>query len=140
MNEGLDSPSNVNGVGIARPLRSGWVIAQCFGLVRQFGSTLIWASVVGFLIREAGRTLRAYAGRTSIANVILSLSAHVNITVVISVTLAGVTSLLWGWEIRRHRRTRERLTGRITKLELLIDPGRKSSLLTPLGTTREGDL
>jgi hypothetical protein len=111
-------------------------------LVRQFGNTAIWASVVIYLIRATADTVKAFAGRTSDANFnfVVALAAHLNATVVGSVTLTGVTSCLWALEYRRHRKTRQRLTARITDLELRLNPNRTSSQLTTEGTTRTGDL
>lgn len=140
MTDGVDSRSKVDNEGIRPAITGRWVLAQIFGLLRQFGGTLIWVLFLVYLTREIGQTLRAYAGHTSIANLIFSLSAHVSFTVALSLTLAVSSTVLWLLELNRHRKTRERLTARITQLELQIDPGRKSSLLTSRGTTREGDL
>ena len=92
-----------------------------------------------FLIRETAETFQAFAGRTSVANVILGMAAHLNATVAVSVTLTVTTGLLYALEYRRHRKTRERLTARVTELEKLIDPNRTSSSLTREGMTRSGD-
>ena len=121
---------------------SAWrlLVTQIVGLIRQFGSTLIWAGVVVYLIQVAGTTIRAFAGQTSIANLVVALAGHLSIRIAVTVSLAGVTGALWGLEYRRHRKTRERLTKRITYLETLIDPKRLSSKLTSEGTTRIGDL
>jgi len=108
--------------------------------MRQFGSTIIWAGVAIYLIHELAATTRAFAGRASAASFIVDLAAHLNASVVGSVSVAGVTSILWANEYRRHRKTRERLTGRITMLELKIDPNRSSSGLTTQGTTHSRDL
>jgi hypothetical protein len=113
---------------------------QAMTLLRQFGSTLIWASVVAYLIHETADSVKAFAGRTSVANFVVALAAHLNATIMGSVTLTGMTSGLWAFEYRRHRKTRERLTGRITALEKKLDSGRESSELTTEGTTRIGDL
>jgi hypothetical protein len=117
-----------------------WLAAQAVSLLRQFGSQILWVSLLAYLIRESADTFQAFVGRTSSANVILGVAAGVNITVAISVTVSLAASALWLLEYKRHRRTRERLTGRITDLELKLDPGRTSSLLTRQGTTRRGDL
>lgn len=113
---------------------------QLFGLVRQFGGTLVWAGVLVYLIHESAVTVQAFAGRTSITNLVLDLAGHLNATVTSSVSLSGIASILWALEHRRHRKTRERLTGRITALEMRLDPNRSSSELTTEGTTRSRDL
>jgi hypothetical protein len=125
----------------AYPENSGvrWFATQIFGLARQYGGTLIWAFVVVYLVKVVGETAQAFAGKSSNANFIVNLAAQMNVTVAISIVLTGVTSLMWILEHRRHRQTRERLTGRITELEKLLDPHRESSNLTTQGTTRIGD-
>lgn len=117
-----------------------WLCGELIGLVRQFGGTVIGAGVGIYLIHETAATVQAFAGRTSIANLLLDVAAHANVTVIGSVSLTGVTGVLWFLELRRHRKTRERLTGRVAQLELQIDPNRSSSELTTLGTTRLRDL
>ncbi len=117
-----------------------WLAAQILGLVRQLGSTVVWATVVIYLIHEAATTFQAFAGRTSIANFVVNLAAKLNATVEASVALTGITTGLWLNEYRRHIKTRRRLTERNAALELRLDPKRESSLLTPEGTTRKGDL
>jgi hypothetical protein len=126
--------------GSSQPPAWRWITMQLMTLIRQFGNTVIWASVVIYLIHATADTVKAFAGRTSVANFVVALAAHLNATVVGSVTLTGVTSCLWALEYRRHRKTRERLTGRITDMELRLDHNRTSSQLTTEGTTRIGDL
>ncbi len=116
-----------------------WLAGQIFDLLRRFGNSAIWAAVTCFLIWEGGHTLQAFAGRTSVANLIIEVAARLNATIVASVTLSGVSLGLWLNECRRHRSTRKRLTERTAVLELRLDPKRESSLLTPEGTTRAGD-
>ena len=62
-----------------------WLTQQVLGLVRQFGNTAIWAGVCLYAIAQAGSTLRAFAGRTSGANLLLSIAANLSITVAVSV-------------------------------------------------------
>jgi hypothetical protein len=80
-----------------------------------------------------------FAGRTSAANLVLQVAAHVNLTVCASITLAGFSMTLYVMEFKRHRKTLERLTARITLLEKDINPGRTSSSLTKDGMTQEED-
>ena len=116
-----------------------WFFGELFSLVRQFGHSLIWGAVACFLIFESAHTFQAFAGRTSVADLALKIAAQINLTVTFSLTLAGVTSALWGNECRRHKNTRKRLTERTTALEKRLDEKRESSQLTREGTTREGD-
>jgi hypothetical protein len=117
-----------------------WIARGLLGVVRQLGNSVIWAFVCIYAIFEIGRTLRAFAGRASFASLLLSISSHVKITVAASVTVSIGMTGLYLYEYRRHRKTRERLTGRISRLELRLDPNRSSSGISPEGTTRIGDL
>jgi hypothetical protein len=56
-----------------------------------------------------------------------------------SISVSGLSIALYLRERKLHRKTRERLTGRITELELKIDPKRTSSHLTSEGLTRRED-
>lgn len=116
-----------------------WFLGEVFGLLRQFGNTLIWAGVTCYFIYSGARTFQAFAGKSSIANLALQIAAHINIVITASVALTGLTTGLWANECRRHKNTRRRLTARTEALELRLDPKRESSLLTREGTTREGD-
>jgi hypothetical protein len=116
-----------------------WLAREILGLVRQFGNTVIWACVCFYLISQAGVTLRAFAGKTSAANLLLSIASKVSITVDISVAISVAMTGMYLYEYRRHRKTRERLTARITVLEKRIDPSRSSSGISTEGTTLIGD-
>lgn len=116
-----------------------WLVQQFFSLVRQFGNTIIWATVCIYLIYQLGATLRSFAGTTSVANLLLSIAGHVSITVTVSMAFTLTMTGMYLLEYRRHRSTRERLTKRITQLELQIDPNRTSSGISTQGTTRIGD-
>jgi len=116
-----------------------WFLGEVFGVVRQFGNAAIWAFVTCFLIYEVAHAFQSFAGRVSIADLVFTIAAHVNLTIAASLALSGLTTALWVNEYRRHRNTRRRLTQRTTDLEKRIDSQRESSLLTPEGLTREGD-
>jgi hypothetical protein len=116
-----------------------WILEQIFGLIRQFGNSVIWALVVGFMIYQVAQTFRAFAGHVSVADLVFEISAHLNIVIAASVALSGLSTGLWLNELRRHRSTRKRLTIRTASLEKRLDPNRESSLLTSEGTTREED-
>lgn len=121
------------------PLSTRWILENVFALLRQYGNTLALMAVLLYAIRKGSESLVSFAGKTSIASLALKLATELNSTVSISVTVAGLTSFLCWNEFRRHRRTRERLTSRITELELRIDPNRSSSSLTSQGMTQEED-
>jgi len=117
-----------------------WIARGLLGLIRQFGNTLIWAAVCVYAIYEIGTTLRAFAGRTSVANLLLSIAAHISLTVGISVAVSVGMTGMYLREYRRHRKTRERLTARITELEKRLDRNRSSSEISTQGTTQTRDL
>jgi hypothetical protein len=117
-----------------------WLGRELFGLVRQFGNTAIWAAVCLSLIFEVGTTLRAFAGRTSAANLLLSIASNVSITVEVSVAISVTMTGMYLFEYWRHRKTRERLAARITHLEKQIDAKRSTSGISTEGTTLIGDL
>ena len=70
---------------------------------------------------------------------VLQVAGMINVTVGVSLTVTGISTIGWFHEYRRHRKNRERLTARITMLEKRIDPNRSSSMLTTEGTTARGD-
>jgi hypothetical protein len=116
-----------------------WFLSEMFSLIRQFGNTLIWAGVTCYFVYHGAKTFQAFAGRESIASLVVEVAAHVNLVITASITLSGVTTALWANECRRHKNTRKRLTARTEALELRLHPKRESSLLTREGTTREED-
>ena len=131
-------PSKRKRAGMPTPAWRWWG-GQICDLIRRFGNSAIWAGVTCFFIWECGHSLQAFAGKISIAKLILSVAAKLNVIVAASLTLSGVTTGLWANEWRLHRKTRKRLAQRTVALEKRLDGKRESSLLTPEGTTREGD-
>ncbi len=117
-----------------------WFAREVLGLIRQFGNTVIWAGVCIFFIEQAGMTLRAFAGRTSNANLLLNIASKVSITIDISIAISVAMTGAYLYEYRRHRKTRERLTARISQLETYIDKNRSTSGISTEGTTVIGDL
>ena len=117
-----------------------WLAREILGLVRQFGNTIIWAGVCLFFIEQAGTTLRAFAGRNSNANLLLNIASKFSVTVDISIAISVAMTGAYLYEYRRHRKTRERLTARITQLETYIDKKRSTSGISTEGTTVIGDL
>jgi len=120
-------------------LTARWILENVFALLRQYGNSMFLTAVFLYAIKKGSESLVAFAGKTSIASLALKLATELNSTVSISVTVAGLTSYLYWNEFRRHRKTRERLTSRITMLELKLDPNRSSSSLTSQGMTQEHD-
>lgn len=116
-----------------------WFFGNLFSLLRRHGAAVSVCSVIGWSVHQVALVFIAYAGKASIANLTFRLLASVSVVWTVSLTLSGISITLYVRERRLHRRVRERLTTRITELELKIDPKRTSSLLTPQGTTRKGD-
>jgi hypothetical protein len=116
-----------------------WFFGHVFSLLRRHGAAVAICLVVGWSAHEVARVFIAYAGKASIADLSFRLLSSINVMWSVSLTLSGVSITLYIRERRLHRKVRERLTARITELELKIDSKRTSSLLTSQGTTREGD-
>src|SRR5579863_3697000 len=116
-----------------------WFFGHVFSLLRRHGASITTWSVIGWVVHEVASVFIAYAGKTSLADMSFKVLASVNVVWTLSLTLSGISVTLYMRERTLHRRTRERLTTRITDLELKLDPKRTSSLLTPQGTTRKGD-
>jgi hypothetical protein len=93
----------------------------------------------GYCVHEIGVTVRAFAGTVSLADLGLSLLANVGVVWTVNITLSGLSIGLYLREAHNHRKIRERLTNRITVLELKVDPNRSSSHLTSKGLTQKGD-
>ncbi len=116
-----------------------WFFGHVFSLLRRHGAAIAACLVIGYSVQQVAQAFIAYAGKASIADLTLKVLANVSIVWTMSLTLSGISITLYVRERRLHRNTRERLTARVTELELKIDPNRTSSLLTPKGTTRKGD-
>lgn len=110
-----------------------------FSLLRRHGGAIATCLVIGYSVQQVSQAFIAYAGKASIADLTLKVLANVSIVWTMSLTLSGISITLYVRERRLHRNTRERLTARVTELELKLDPNRTSSLLTSKGTTRKGD-
>src|SRR5260221_8117939 len=116
-----------------------WFFGHVFSLLRRHGNALSVCIVIGWSVHQVALAFIAFAGKSSIADLSFRLLSTINMVWSLSITLSGVSITLYLRERRLHRNTRERLTARVTDLELQIDPTRSSSLLTPQGTTRKGD-
>lgn len=116
-----------------------WFFGHVFSLLRRHGAAIAVCLVIGYSMHEVSLAFIAYAGKASLADLTLRVLANVSIVWTMSLTLSGISITLYVRERRLHRKTRERLTARVTELELKIDPQRTSSLLTSQGTTRKGD-
>lgn len=117
-----------------------WLLGSVFNLTRKFGHQLMWVLLLGYCAHLFAGVMVSFAGRNSDANLALRIAANLNVAVTLSLTATGISIGLYIRERKLHRATRERLTERITKLELKVDPKRTSSRLTSEGLTRREDL
>ena len=116
-----------------------WFFGHVFSLLRRHGAALAMWLAICWCAHEASRAFIAYAGKSSLADLSLRLLANVSVVWELSITLSGISVILYLRERKLHRDTRERLTARVIELELRIDPKRSSSQLTARGETRKGD-
>ena len=118
---------------------SVWFWGHVFSLARRHGNIVAFWLGIGYCIHEIGITVRAFAGTVSLANLGFSLFANVSFVWTVNIALSGISVALYFRERTIHRKTRERLTSRITMLELKVDSSRTSSHLTPKGLTQKED-
>lgn len=116
-----------------------WSLGHVFSLIRRHGNLGITWFGVGWCAYQARTVLVAYAGKQSIGKLSVSVLANLHVVFVLSITVSGASVALYLRERKLHRRTRDRLTDRVSELELKLDPSRTSSLLTPEGLTRKED-
>lgn len=110
-----------------------------FDLLRAHGRYFLVCLTIVFSVYWISRSIQSFAGQVTIANVTLRILATVIVKWALTITVSGLSIALYLRERKQHENTRERLTKRITELELRIDSGRTSSHLTPRGRTRKGD-
>jgi hypothetical protein len=116
-----------------------WFFGHVFSIIRkQSGALILWITIA-YCVRQISLAVIAYAGRSSNASLGVNILANLSFVWTASFTVSGISITLYFRERNLHRRTRERLTQRITDLELKIDPTRTSSKLTPDGLTRKED-
>ena len=118
---------------------SRWFWGKLFALVGSNARTVVITAGVCASVWFVTDAFKAYAGKQSEANMWFGFLADIRMVYTVSVTLAISGVVLYLRERKLHRQTRERLAGRITELELRIDPSRRSSKLTSQGLTREDD-
>lgn len=116
-----------------------WFFGHIFGLARKQGGLLAICATVIWCAHEFARVAIAFAGATSIADITVKVLASIQAVWTLSISLAGISVALYWRERSLHRKIRERLTRRITDLEIKIDPARTSSKLTSEGLTRKED-
>jgi hypothetical protein len=118
---------------------SRWFFGHIFSVIRKHGNFVAGCLTLGFCFYEASQAVQAFAGRVSVADLKLGFLANVSFVWSVSLTVSGLSIGLYLRERKLHQKTRERLAGRITELELAIDPSRESSKLTSKGLTRKED-
>lgn len=116
-----------------------YFFGHVFSQLRRHGNSLIFWIGIAYCVHEMAVTLQAFAGRTSLANLGLSIFANLSVAWTINFTVSGISIALYLRERAVHRKTRERLTSRIKVIELKVDPTRTSSHLTSKGLTQKED-
>jgi hypothetical protein len=116
-----------------------WFFGHIFSIIRKQGGGLVLWVTVAYCVRQASLAVIAYAGRSSSATLGVNILANLSFVWTTSLTVSGISATLYFRELTLHRKTRERLSKRITELELRIDPTRTSSKLTSEGLTRKED-
>jgi hypothetical protein len=116
-----------------------WFFGHVFSLLRRHGKVVVICLTCGWVVHEASKGFLAYAGKSTFGDLTVKLLANVSVVWELSLTLSGISVILYLRERKLHRDTRQRLTVRITELELKIDSKRSSSQLTSRGETRKGD-
>lgn len=93
-------------------------------------------AVLAYWMREV---LLAYAGKATLANVVIKLAADLRFDQTFAY-IFGAGGIAYGLAQRQlRRRNIDRLTRRGIAAEQILDPNRTSSELTPRGTTRPED-
>jgi hypothetical protein len=135
------SPQSAPVVLRSGPKRSTprYVLGSSFSLLRRHASGMMAWAVVAYAIHEISAAFIAFAGKLSVAQLKLNFLAHVSVVWTVSVAVSGLSITLYLRERRLHIKTRERLSREKRELELLLDPNRTSSALTPEGLTRKED-
>jgi hypothetical protein len=112
------------------------------GIAEQIGRTvrvLLVSVAVVVIVYFVTHALEALAGKSTDANIFVSLLANMEISVALAWGV-GVAGVAYGRHQRGLRKTTiARLQGRIHDLETNIDPNRTSSRLTPQGDTNPED-
>jgi hypothetical protein len=116
-----------------------WFFGSVFNLIRKLGQSVVMWCGIAWCVHEASISIVAFAGKSTAASMALNVLANVSVVWGSSVFVSGISVSLYFVERSKHRKTRDRLTDRITELERKIDPNRTSSLLTPEGLTRKED-
>jgi type III secretory pathway component EscU len=116
-----------------------WFWGQIFELLRSNGRTFLISATIAFCFYELSVAFRSFAGQATFASLTLRILANIVFQWSVTIAVSGISIALYLRERKQHENTRERLTERITKLEVQIDRRRSSSLLTSKGRTRKED-
>ena len=101
-----------------------WFIGHIFSLLRRHGNALCFCIALCYIVRQLSLALIAYAGKKSLADLSFALAANISMVWTINIAVTGLSITVYLRERKLHRKTRERLTGRITELEMGIDSKR----------------
>ena len=110
-----------------------------FDILRANGKLVVICATVAFCFYQISLALQSFAGQVTFASLTLRIFANIIVKWMLTVSVSGISIALYVREKLQHERTRERLTQRITKLEVQFNPTRTSSQLTTKGRTRKED-
>ena len=103
-----------------------------------FNHTVKWVGLVG-LGYITHLVVSDLAGQETMANIVVNFMTDIKVNQWLAYIVGG-TGAVYGLKQRKNKNdTIERLSKRKEQLEQMIDPGRKSSTLTPRGETRPED-
>jgi hypothetical protein len=126
-------------VATSKPPFRFWFWGNVFDLLRANGRYFLVCATIIFSVYWISQAVQSFAGQVTIASFTLRILVTILVKWSVTLSVSGLSIALYFRERKQHENTRERLTKRITELELRIDPGRSSSQLTPKGRTRKGD-
>ena len=115
-----------------------WFWGQVFDLLRANGRYFLVCVTIIFAVYWLSRAVSSFAGQVTIASLTFRILANIVVKWSLTVVVSGLSLGLYLRERKQHEQTRERLTKRITELELRIDSGRTSSHLTSRGEHERG--
>jgi hypothetical protein len=116
-----------------------WIWGNIFDLLRANGRFFLACATIIFSVYWFAQAIKSFAGQITVASLTLRILADIVVKWSMTIAVSGLSIALYFRERKQHESTRERLTKRITELELRLDSGRTSSQLTSKGRTRKGD-
>jgi hypothetical protein len=126
-------------VATSKPPFKFWFWGHVFDQLRANGRYFLVCATIVLCVYKLSHAVESFAGQITITSITFRILANIIVKWSLTIAVSGLSIALYLRERKQHEKTRERLTKRITELELRLDPGRSSSQLTPKGRTRKGD-